>query len=70
MKTNTTNTAWQSSSNCPHKLPCGLCRLTMMNCPKGGWTYTTTWGSTGDSTTISTGDTTATINSDCGGSEK
>lgn len=27
--------------NCPHKLPCGLCRLTMMQCPKNGWTYTT-----------------------------
>ena len=55
MKTNTTNTAWQSSS-CPHKLPCGLCRLTMMNCPKSGWTYTTTtWGGIGDSgVTIST----------------
>lgn len=66
MKTNTTNTAntaWQSSSNCPHKLPCGLCRLTMMNCPKGGWTYTTTWSSSGSNgATISTGDTTATIN--------
>ena len=65
MKTNTTNTAWQSSSSCPHKLPCGLCRLTMMNCPKGGWTYTTTtWGSGASSgVTISTGDTTAIINS-------
>lgn len=64
MKTNTTNTAWQSSSSCPHKLPCGLCRLTMMNCPKGGWTYTTTWGSADSyGTTISTGDTTTTINS-------
>lgn len=63
MKTNIANTAWQSSSSCPHKLPCGLCRLTMMNCPKGGWTYTT-WGSTSDSgVTISTGDTIATINS-------
>ena len=65
MKTNTANIAWQSSSSCPHKLPCGLCRLTMMNCPKSGWTYTTTtWGGTGDSgVTISTGDTTSTINS-------
>ena len=65
MKTNTANTAWQSSSSCPHKLPCGLCRLTMMNCPKNGWTYTTaTWGGNGDSgVTISTGDTASTINS-------
>ena len=63
MKTNTTNTAWQSSSSYPHKLPCGLCRLTMMNCPKGGWTYTTTWSSGGgNGATISTGDTTTTIN--------
>ena len=65
MKTNTTNTAW-SSQTCPHKLPCGLCRLTMMNCPKGSWTYTTTtWGGNGDSgVTISTGDTASTINND------
>ncbi len=62
MKTNTANTAW-SSQTCPHKLPCGLCRLTMMNCPKGGWTYTTTWSSTGgNGAAISTGNTIATIN--------
>ena len=29
-------------NNCPHKLPCGLCKLTMMNCPKGWWSYTAT----------------------------
>ena len=37
----TSNTAY-SNNDCPHKLPCGLCRLTMMNCPKGWWTYSTT----------------------------
>ena len=30
------------TSNCPHKLPCGLCKLTMMNCPKSWWTYNAT----------------------------
>ena len=30
------------TNSCPHKLPCGLCKLTMMNCPKGWWTYTAT----------------------------
>lgn len=25
---------------CPHRLPCGYCKLLMRDCPKG---YTTTW---------------------------
>lgn len=27
-----------TSQNCPHRLPCGMCRLTMTQCPQG-WMY-------------------------------
>lgn len=25
-----------TSNTCYHRLPCGICRITMMQCPKGG----------------------------------
>ena len=36
------------TSYCYLRLPCGICRLTMTDCPKVGEVYsiTTTWGST------------------------
>lgn len=49
--TNTTSTGtWTQTAEynvCPHKLPCGICRITNAQCPKFGWgcgpiTYTGT----------------------------
>lgn len=42
-QTNTTNPTYTTSisSSCPNMLPCGVCRLLMINCPK-----TTTWYAT------------------------
>lgn len=33
----------QPMSSCPNMLPCGVCRLLMMNCPRQTITYTPTW---------------------------
>ena len=43
-----TNTTYPSNttttvSSCPNMLPCGVCRLLMMNCPRQTITYTPTW---------------------------
>ena len=49
--TNTSKTATSTSTTystyCPHRLPCGYCRLLYTDCPKGyyGFTYTTNSGS-------------------------
>ena len=32
-----------SGCRCPHMLPCGVCRLLMMNCPKQTFTIEPTW---------------------------
>lgn len=32
----------QYQDYCPHRLPCGYCRLLMRDCPKG-YTITVTW---------------------------
>ena len=37
-----TSSAYSYNLNCPHRLPCGLCKLTMMQCPNY-WAYKTTW---------------------------
>ena len=43
-QTNTTNPTYTTTtaSSCPNMLPCGVCRLLMINCPK----TTTTWHAT------------------------
>jgi len=33
-----TSTGCITSQTCPHILPCGMCRLTMTQCPQG-WMY-------------------------------
>lgn len=44
-QTMTNNPAWTATttSSCPNILPCGVCRLLMMNCPRQTITYTPTW---------------------------
>lgn len=44
-QTNTTNPTYTTSisSSCPNMLPCGVCRLLMINCPKQTITYIPTW---------------------------
>ena len=38
-------------AECGHRLPCGICRLTMCNCPKGNlYNVTPTWITTGTGT--------------------
>ena len=32
-----------SGCSCPHMLPCGVCRILMINCPKRDFTITPTW---------------------------
>lgn len=34
--------------DCPHRLPCGYCRILMRDCVKHSTTYTTTYASSGD----------------------
>ena len=38
MEINSTSTSYTTSQTCPHILPCGMCRLTMTQCPQG-WMY-------------------------------
>ncbi len=38
MEINSTSTSYTTSQTCPHILPCGMCRLTMSQCPRG-WMY-------------------------------
>lgn len=41
----------QYNSDCPNKLPCGVCRLTNQMCPKfGGWQITPMWTCQSNST--------------------
>ncbi len=44
-QTNTTNPTYTTTtaSSCPNMLPCGVCRLLMINCPKQTIWYTPTW---------------------------
>lgn len=44
-QTTTTNPNYTTStaSSCPNMLPCGVCRLLMMNCPRQTTWYTPTW---------------------------
>lgn len=44
-QTNTTNPTYTTNiaSSCPNMLPCGVCRLLMINCPKQTITYIPTW---------------------------
>ena len=41
MEIKSTSTSYTTSQTCPHILPCGMCRLTMTQCPQG-WMYKTT----------------------------
>lgn len=36
------NSSYTYNANCSFRLPCGLCKLTMMQCPNY-WAYKTTW---------------------------
>lgn len=38
MEINSTSTSYTTSQTCPHILPCGMCKLTMSQCPRG-WMY-------------------------------
>jgi cytidine deaminase len=40
MEIKSTSTSYTTSKTCPHILPCGMCRLTMSQCPRG-WMYKT-----------------------------
>lgn len=47
---NVTDTCIATASNiynnvCPNRLPCGICRILMCNCPKG-WSSNITWTAT------------------------
>lgn len=48
-----------ASQNCPHRLPCGMCRLTMTQCPQGWmykqWDTTPVYCSSGSTTGTTTG---------------
>ena len=39
------STSYTTPQNCPHRLPCGMCNLTMTQCPRG-WMYRTAWDTT------------------------
>lgn len=39
-----------SGCSCPHMLPCGVCRLLMMNCPKGMYEIKPVWQTCNPST--------------------
>ena len=46
MEIKSTSTSYVTSQACPHMLPCGMCRLTMTQCPQG-WMYKkTAWDTT------------------------
>ena len=38
IKSNSASTSYITSQTCPHILPCGMCKLTMTQCPQG-WMY-------------------------------
>ena len=38
-----TGTVTTSGCSCSHMLPCGVCRILMINCPKQDFTITPTW---------------------------
>lgn len=44
-QTNTTNPTYTTTTaiSCSNMLPCGVCRLLMINCPKQTIWYTPTW---------------------------
>ena len=39
------SSTWSYDINCAHRLPCGLCKLTMMQCPNF-WAYKAKWDTT------------------------
>lgn len=39
------STSYTTPQNCPHMLPCGMCKLIMTQCPRG-WMYRTAWDTT------------------------
>lgn len=45
MEIKSTSTSYTTPQNCPHMLPCGMCNLTMTQCPRG-WMYKTAWDTT------------------------
>lgn len=39
------STSYVTPQACPHRLPCGMCRLTMTQCSQG-WMYKPAWDTT------------------------
>ena len=61
--TNTTTATIHCCGQCEYQLPCGICRLTMAQCPKwwgGGPHITWTTGTAVNSTNLSCGSTSCT----------
>ena len=67
-KTNGTGTACNYTPDCAYKLPCGLCRLLMSQCPKGISYPNITWTDIAQKqntiTNPATGTTTAVMNNE------